>query len=349
MTTASLQYPKPLRAGDTIALTAPSSGVPPMWHPRLDLAIAHLEALGFRVVEGQCLRAQFKDASAPADERAAEWMHFMCNPAIAAVMPPWGGERACDLLPLLDFDALRTCTPKWHLGFSDLSTLHLPLALISGWASAHGANLMQRVPAQRDALTSATLTVLATPHGASVRQNASTRFETHGPDISQHPDAPFALTEPSCWKQLNGNVAPVRFSGRLIGGCIDTIAWLAGSRFGDVPSFVRRHRPEGTVLYLENAEMPSPGLLRALLALRRMGWFDDLAGLLIGRSAGANPLAPDRLSYTDALTAVLGDLRCPVLIDVDIGHLPPQLTLINGALAEVHFAEGRGSITQHFV
>lgn len=349
MTPPRLKYPRPLRNGDTIAVTAPSSGVPAMWHPRLDLAIAHLEASGFKVVEGRCLRTQFKDASAPPKERAAEWMAFMRDPTIAAVMPPWGGERASDLLRLLDFESLQPCTPKWHLGFSDLSTLHLPLTLISGWASAHGANLMQRVPTQVDALTNATLAVLTTPHGSSVRQNASERFETHGPDIGQHPDAPFALTEPTRWKQLNGSTAPVGFRGRLIGGCLDTIAWLAGGRFGDVPGFVRRHRDEGTILYLENAEMHPPGLLRALLALRHLGWFDELAGVLIGRSAGPSPSAPDRLSYTDALTAALADLRCPVLFDVDIGHLPPQLTLINGALAEVSFADGRGSIVQHFV
>jgi len=349
MTPPRLKYPRPLRNGDTIAVTAPSSGVPAMWHPRLDLAIAHLEASGFKVVEGNCLRTQLKDASAPPEERAAEWMRFMRDPSIAAVMPPWGGERASDLLPLLDFASLQRCTPKWHLGFSDLSTLHLPLTLISGWATAHGANLMQRVPTQADALTNATLPVLATPHGSSVLQSASVHFETHGPDIGQHPDAPFALTEATHWKQLNGSAAPVRFSGRLIGGCLDIIAWLAGSRFGDVPGFVQRHRSDGSILYLENAEMHPPGLLRALLALRRSGWFDEVAGVLIGRSAGPNPSAPDRLSYTDALTAALADLHCPVLFDVDIGHLPPQFTLINGALAEVRFADGRGSIVQHFV
>jgi muramoyltetrapeptide carboxypeptidase LdcA involved in peptidoglycan recycling len=85
---------------------------------------------------------------------------------------------------------------------------------------------------------------------------------------------------------------------------------------------------------------------RALLSLRRHRWFDGLSGLLIGRSAGPAPNSPDSLSYTEALTAALGDLPYPVLYDVDIGHQPPQFTLINGAVARVQFIDGRGSIDQ---
>jgi muramoyltetrapeptide carboxypeptidase len=143
-----LNFPAPLRPGDLIAVTAPSSGVPAPLHARLDLVIAHLRAQGYRVIEGACLRAEHKDASAPAAERAAELMRFLSDPTVAAVLPPWGGELATELLDRLDFEALRGLPPKWLLGFSDLSTLQLPLALCSGWSSAHGANLMDLVPTQ---------------------------------------------------------------------------------------------------------------------------------------------------------------------------------------------------------
>jgi len=82
--------------------------------------------------------------------------------------------------------------------------------------------------------------------------------------------------------------------------------------------------------------------------LRQLGYriVEGLAGLLIGRSTGASPVSPSSLSYPEALAAVLGDLRCPVLYDVDVGHQPPQFTLINGAVADVQFAAGQGSIAQ---
>lgn len=137
---------------------------------------------------------------------------------------------------------------------------------------------------------------------------------------------------------------PLCVEGRLIGGCIDTIAWLAGSKFGDVPSFVQRHRSEGTLLYLENVELGPTALVRALLSLKRHGWFDGLSALLIGRSAGPSPSAPASLSYVEALKTVLAQVSYPVLYDLDIGHRPPQMTLINGAIAKVLYSMGGGSI-----
>ena len=43
------RFPAPLRPGDLIAITAPSSGVTGAALTRLDLALDHLRGLGFRV------------------------------------------------------------------------------------------------------------------------------------------------------------------------------------------------------------------------------------------------------------------------------------------------------------
>jgi muramoyltetrapeptide carboxypeptidase LdcA involved in peptidoglycan recycling len=139
---------------------------------------------------------------------------------------------------------------------------------------------------------------------------------------------------------------PVDFRGRLIGGCLDTIAPLAGSPYGDIPSFVRESGSAGAILYLENAEMSPTGLVRTLWGLRLNGWFENLSGLMLGRSTGPLPDKAGSLTYEEALLAVLADLPYPVLYDVDIGHKPPQFTLINGARAQVTLEAGRGRITQ---
>jgi muramoyltetrapeptide carboxypeptidase LdcA involved in peptidoglycan recycling len=341
-----LRFPNPLRPGDLIAVTAPSSGVPKPIFARLDLVLSQIRDRGYRIVEGSCLRTEHKDASAPRRERAAEFERFLKDPAVSAVFPPWGGELASELLATIDFEGLRQVAPKWVLGFSDISTLLLPLTLISGWATAHGPNLMDLVPTQTDPLTTGTFGVLESSLIEPAEQRSSSKYQVKGPDFAVHADAPLNLTEPTAWKRLDGSKEPVSFQGRLIGGCLDTIAWLAGSRYGDIPSFVQRHREEGVIFYLENCEMPPTGVVRALLSLKHHCWFDGLAGLMIGRNAGPSPDSPDRLSYVEALLAVLDDLPCPVLFDVDIGHQPPQLTLINGAAAHVRFTSGKGSVSQ---
>lgn len=341
-----IRYPRPLLPGDLIAVTAPSSGVSGGSIARLDLVLGALRSKGFRVVEGECLRGQHKSASAPRQERAAELVGFLTDPAVAAVMPPWGGELAIELLDLIDFEALRSVTPKWFLGFSDLSTLELPLTLISRWATAHGSNLMDLAPTQTDPLTTSVLDILGADPSDVIVQASSARFQTRWIDYAVQADAPLQLTQPTRWKRLDGSTSRVELRGRLIGGCIDTIARLAGTPYGDVPGFTREAGADGALLFLENCEMHPCELARALWSLRLHGWFSGLSGVLVGRSAGPEAAAPDHLTYHEALAAALGDLPCPVLVDVDIGHQPPQLTLINGALAEVVFEEGRGSVTQ---
>lgn len=340
------RFPKPLRAGDLIAVTAPSSGVSGPALARLDLVLDHLRGWGYRIVEGECLRHQHKDASAPREQRAQELMRFLTDPAVSAILPPWGGELASELLDLLDFKSLQSVSPKWFLGFSDLSTLQIPLTLISGWATAHGANLMDLAPTQTDPLTTSVLSILAADFSDPIVQQSSTRYQKKWVDFAVKVDAPLDLTEPTHWRRLDGSTEAAEFRGRLIGGCLDTIAWLAGSKYGDIPRFIQESGSRGTVLYLENAEMAPPCMVRALLALRRQGWFDGLSGLLIGRSAAPSPESPTSLSYADALSAVLGELSCPVIYDVDIGHQAPQFTLINGAMAHVWFEGRQGWIAQ---
>ncbi|WP_311836280.1 hypothetical protein [Cellulomonas fimi] len=54
--------------------------------------------------------------------------------------------------------------------------------------------------------------------------------------------------------------------------------------------------------------------------------------VLIGRtSAPGNPT----LTQHDAVLDALGGLGIPVVADVDFGHVPPQLSLVNGAQATV--------------
>lgn len=151
----SVLFPPRLAPGDVIGVTAPSSGVPEHLHPRLELAIKNLKKRGYQVREGRCLRSQHKNKSATKFSRVEELMSYLTDPDIKAVMPPWGGDLAMELLDLIDFDLLSRSKPKWFVGFSDLSTLHFPLTTISGWATLHGPNLMDLGAQKLDATTQA--------------------------------------------------------------------------------------------------------------------------------------------------------------------------------------------------
>lgn len=77
----------------------------------------------------------------PARDRAAELTAMLCDPTIRCVVPPWGGETAIDLVDLLDWDRLASAEPTWLVGFSDMSTVLVPITTRLGWATVHGDNL----------------------------------------------------------------------------------------------------------------------------------------------------------------------------------------------------------------
>lgn len=340
-------YPAPLKPGGLIAVTAPSSGVEPPLHRRLDLVLQHLRSQGFRVEEGRCLRQEVDSASAPAAERAAELASLLQRDDVDAIIPPWGGERAIELLDRLDWAALRQARPKWLLGYSDTSTWLLPVTLRLGWATAHGPCLMDLAPGQSDALTQGVMPLLATPPGGRVLQRQSLHWQSEWTDFADVPDSTYRLTEPTAWSCLNREPgAEVAFSGRLIGGCLDTLLHLAGSPHADVAGFIARCADDGAVLYLENAELSPTALVRALHGLRWAGWLDGLTGVLIGRSAAPDTTGASQLRYAQALRETLGGLPCPVLADVDIGHRPPQFTLVNGAWAQVRWSAAEGGTVE---
>lgn len=343
----TVRFPSPLSRGQTIGITAPSSGLSnDAQRARLDLVIGHLRGLGFEVREGHCLRSDHKHVSAPTHARAAELMQMLLDPAVHAVIPPWGGELASELLEHLDFERLRAAPPKWVLGYSDTSTLLFSLALRAGWATAHGPCLMDLAPTQTDGLTWGSLAALQHDFAQPWVQASSDRHQTEWVPFEVQVDAPFKLANTTAWRRLDGNAGPISMQGRLIGGCIDTIAWLAGTSYGDLPRFVQQASSDGTIFYFENAEFSPPALKRCLLSLKRQGWFHDLAGVLVGRSTAPQPALASDLTAEEVISDVFANTDAPVLLDADIGHQPPQLTLVNGAFAKVMYEAGHARITQ---
>lgn len=240
---------------------------------------------------------------------------------------------------------------KWISGYSDLSTLHVSLTTISGWKTLHGPNLMELSPEILDEKTQKIWEVLegSGNSGHHVIEQSSSSFYQETTTNSFAENGGFNLTAKTEWKVLNNLLQQCHFSGVLIGGCLDTLAWLAGTQYADLPKFYQAHQEQGIILYLENVEMPPCTLTRALLSLKMKGWFSNISGILLGRNAAEKVTDPVYLSYEEALHKIFSDLEIPVIYDVDIGHIPPQFSLINGAFAEVFFEAGKGSLLQKIV
>ncbi|WP_172197298.1 S66 family peptidase [Saccharibacillus qingshengii] len=340
-----IRYPF-LKEGTTIGVTAPSSGVEPDMHGLLKQAIRRMEEDGFAVSTGDTVWTQHKAKSAPAGLRGEELNRMLQDDRIGLVLPPWGGELLVEVLEHLDFERIGD---KWILGYSDISVLLLAVTLKTGLATAHGSNLLDLRAGTPDATTAKWREALTTPAGGAVEQRSSESYQLEwknrlpGEEETED-DSVFNLTEPTVWKSVSGG--DVGFNGRLLVGCIDVIRHLIGTPYGDVQAFRETHLPGEPVLWvLENCELNTADLRRSLVQMKLAGWFDNCSGFLFGRSPANSPVG----GYTavDVYRDLADELGVPVLYDIDCGHMPPQLTLINGALAQVEFSEEKG--TAHLI
>jgi len=332
-----IRYPAPLLTGDRIGVTSPSSGVEGAGARRMEFCVDWLRRRGYDVVVGDCMDGT-GHVSAPKAARAAELTAMLTDPVIRAVVPPWGGETAIDILDQLDWDAIAAAEPTWLVGWSDMSTVMLPLTLRTGVATLHGDNLADTPYVVPDGL--AHWLDLAGATGPVTQRDSGlvadwVRFE------DDHTATDWKHVGTGAWS-LHG-ADRLRATGRLIGGCLDTVSDLAGTPYGDVPRFAADHCPEGTLVYLEACEDDAYSVCRQLHGLRYAGWFDDASAVLIGRTS-----APDSATLTqrEAVLDALGDLDLPLVFDLEFGHVPPRLPFVNGALATIEVGPDAHRITQ---
>jgi len=333
-----IRYPVPLQRGDRVGVTSPSAGVAGAAAERIAFCVDWLREAGFEVVVGQQMDGTGIAAGTAAD-RAAELTAMLCDPDIGCVVPPWGGETAIDLVDLLDWDSLAAAEPTWLVGYSDLSTLLVPITTRLGWATVHGDNLAD-TPYEPPAGLLSWLDIVG-GQGPHRQQDSGVvadfwRFE-EDPRATR-----WKIAGRGGW-DLHG-ADELHVTGRLVGGCIETLCNLAGTPYGDVAAFGREHADDGLIVYLEAAEDEAATICRNLHGLRLAGWFDDAKAIVIGRTK-----APDhpQLSQREAVLDALGRLDLPIVFDMEIGHVPPHMPLLNGALATLTVDGDHREIVQH--
>lgn len=131
---SEIKFPKPLKAGDKIAICSPAGRIKP---EIVDSAVTVLRGHGWEpVVMPHALGVNGSFSGTP-DERYADLRDALNDPDIRAVLCSRGGYGVVHIidrvaaLPLED-------DPKWIIGFSDISALHAMMAR-KGIASVHSS------------------------------------------------------------------------------------------------------------------------------------------------------------------------------------------------------------------
>ena len=338
-----MRFPKFIRDGSTIGFCAPSFGcnIEP-YHTAFQHTLEVLKQKGYRTVCGPNVYAgDGIGISTSPDKCGKEFMDMLRAKDVDAIISCGGGELMCEILQYVDFSAVAKMDPKWFMGYSDNTNLVFLLTTLCDTAAIYGPCAASfGMDPWHEALEDAHLLL----RGEKLEMEGYPAYEISPDKNADHPLEPYACTEKRkivAFDPVKG-ILPgetdekLSFSGRLVGGCLDILAMLCGTKYDRVKAFSEQYSGDGLIWFLEACDLNVFGIRRALWQLKNAGWFRNVKGFLIGRPWAGQQDAMG-LDHIRAATDVLEELQVPILLDVDIGHLPPMIPLISGSLADVSY------------
>ena len=337
-----MKYPRFLSPLGAVGFAAPSFGcnIEP-YQSRLKNALRRFQEWGPPVLLGpNCFLGKGVGISNTPELCGKELADVYCSRENEAVIACGGGELMNETIDCVDFTRIAEAPPKWYCGYSDNTNFTFLLATLFDTASVYGAH----GPSFGMEPLHPSLTDLY--HFLTGQKTEFTNYKAfekidEGLVTEENPYAPINEKNPfdPVFYDAAGHVTDsVRLSGRLLGGCMDVLNNLRGTKYDRVGAFLDRYQEDGILWFLESCELNPMAVRRSLWAMKQSGWFRHVKGFLIGR-----PMLLDRvdfgLSQQEAAVSVLSEFGVPIAYGIDLGHLAPSMPIVCGAIAD---AEGEG-------
>lgn len=284
----SIQPPY-LRKGDTIGIVCPSGYLP---LADTNACVQQLQEWGFRVRIGATVGNKYHGFAGTDDERCADLQQMLNDPTIHAILCGRGGYGMSRIIDRLDFRWFRK-SPKWIIGFSDITILHAHLFGRLHIASFHAS--MARAFADKN------FSNIKTLHNALTGKNARYRCPPH---------------------QLNRKGEAI---GPLIGGNLSLLAHITGTKtaFSAV----------GAILFLEDVGEYLYNIERMFIQLKRSGLLSNLSGLVVGGfTETRDGKIPFGATVEELIRAQVEEFSFPVCFGFPVSHADSNVTLKHGAI-----------------
>ena len=281
-----MKTPPYLKKGDTVAITCPAKKLP---HEITD-AVRLLESWGLNVLLGETVSASYNQFAGDDTLRTKDFQHFLDDDSVKAIFAARGGYGTIRIIDSLNFQNFAS-SPKWIIGFSDITVLHSHLQAQHNMQSIHG-----QMP-------------LTIPDGTK------SSLETLRKALFNEP---FDYRYASSFKNKPGDA-----SGVLIGGNLTLLVMMAGS--------VSEMDYNGKILFLEDVGEYLYSLDRMMWNLKRAGKLAGLKGLIVGgfTELKDNDI-PFGLSAAEIIQEHMKDYDFPVCYDFPAGHIENNHALIFG-------------------
>jgi len=248
---------------------------------------------GFKVQLGKNLFKELNQFAGKDEERTEDFQAALDDPNVKAILFARGGYGTVRIIDRIDWKGFKK-NPKWLIGFSDVTVIHSHVHRHLGIETLHapmGFNLRKSSNESKEKLRK----VLA---GEELKYVLPENFYS---DLSRTGDA----------------------SGELIGGNLSILYSLLGSS-SDVDT-------SGKILFLEDLDEYLYHIDRMMMALKRAGKLDHLAGLIVG---GMNDMKDNKVRFNktaeEIISEAVSEYSYPTLYGFSAGHIRNNLPLIFG-------------------
>lgn len=289
--------PKRLQPGDRIGIVSPS-----YWMPEENLrsAVNYLESIGFNLVLGDSNQLRNNIYAGTPQQRADDLMSMFADPSIDAIFCARGGYGGNRVLPLLDYDVIRS-NPKIFMGFSDITGYLSSIAQQSKLVCFHGPMLANFVKNQH-------------------AYNERTMWNVlSGEDNIEVTD------DPKCQAKT---LKTGRATGELWGGNLS----LLNERLGTHDQIDTNDK----ILLIEEVGEKFYAFDRMLLHIKRSGSLDSVKGIIFGEMTEmGDTKIPFGKDTDDIILDVCSELDIPIISNFPCGHGDLMATLPIGHQVEL--------------
>lgn len=287
----TLIQPDYLKAGDTVAIVAPS-GILKNRNEEVEQAIRLLESWSLNVVVGAHVFSKDDHFAGTDAERCEDFQTALDDPKISAIWSARGGYGTVRILDKLDYTKFKE-SPKWIIGYSDITALHNQVHN-EGFESLH-----------------ALMCVSLTKDLSEIKESLTTfKNALFG--------KPIVYKLQGSFYNKTGNVtAPV------VGGNLTILHTMLGSNTSIDTS--------NKILFIEEIGEYKYHIDRMLQSLKRAGYFENCKGVMVGdMSKMRKNTTPWGTSVEQLILDVLAAYDFPIVFNVPAGHEKENRALILG-------------------
>lgn len=288
--TALIQPPY-LKAGDTVAIVAPS-GILKNRNDEVQQALALLKSWGLNAIIGKHVFSQADHFAGTDNERCEDFQNALDDPTVSAIWCARGGYGTVRILDKLDYTKFKA-HPKWIIGYSDITALHNQIHN-EGYQSIH-----------------ALMCVSLTKDLEDIKETLGTfKSAIFGNPVNYN-------LEGSSYNKVG------EARGQLVGGNLTVLHTMLGSETSiDV---------SGSILFIEEIGEYKYHIDRMLQSLKRAGYFDNCKGVIVGDMSKLRKNTTLWGSSVEQLVLdVLEDYDFPIAFNMPAGHEKDNRALVLG-------------------